>query len=84
MKSSRLPPSAHCISTLFGGDKVIKLRGGKGKKRGRTAVSVLLDRKRRIELFLTMRGWRGAFGSVYSKRQEKRAYVLVCNDVRVM
>ena len=34
MKSSRLPPSAHCISTLFGGDNVIKLRGGKGRKKG--------------------------------------------------
>ena len=32
MKSSRLPPSAHCISTLFGGDDVNKLKGGKGRK----------------------------------------------------
>ena len=29
MKSSRLPPSAHFIRTLFGGDNV---RGGKGRK----------------------------------------------------
>ena len=32
MKSSRMPPSAHCINMLFGGDNVSKLIGGKGRK----------------------------------------------------
>ena len=81
IKSSRLLPSAHCISTLFGGNDKSKLRGEKQRKGTYFAVWVLSDRRRRIGLFLTMHG---ALVSVKSKKEEKRAYLLVSNDVRVM
>ena len=42
-----------------------------------------LDRRRRIGLFPTKRGWCGALGSVKSRKEGKMAYVLVRNDVRL-
>jgi len=80
MKSSRLPPSAHCISTLLGGDNVSNLRRGKGRKG--TCCSVGTFGPKEENWAVSSHAW--LVWRVRFIREEKRAYLLVCNDVGVM